>query len=834
MATNRYPPSLEGTIPAFYGTELSVPFSMNRAVSKDEVAAIAIKIKTVQSNKYLLSQETTNFSLDSYCSAVFDLSDIKNALNVGQYYKVQLAYRFKDNILGYFSTLGVIKYTAEPTVTIDNLSNDSGKINTHRYNYIGCYRQEKDTSEKVYSYEFNLYDSDLNLIQTSGEKLHNSYNDTELYESYDVYDIEQDLDLNTTYYLEYKVTTLNGLAIASPRYKIMQKQSIKPEIKAILVPSLNYENGYVDLKLIGEKNELGIEYSATGKYRILRASNKDNFKTWNEILKFTLYGQKPSTWLWKDFTVEQGVIYRYALQQYNDKVSSNRLESTDLLVNFEHAYLYDGERQLKIKYNPKVASFKNTLLETKTNTIGSQFPFIFRNGTVKYKEFSINGLISCRSDEEFLFVTEDSLSNYDQSFNLTDNNIVIERNFKLDVLEWLNNGKPKIFRSPGEGNYIVRLLNVSLTPNDTLGRMLHTFAATATEIGEYSYKGLEEYGFIQTADPSTKQLRWETIKLDESGIGSKNNILNYKAVGLRFEGMVPGDRLTLSFSDGTSTEIIIGATGSYEIDISAGININAIRFSGSYDNINDSLSGVRHQGILTYAFYSDIRNRFSYIEDIGIYDIVLQQYIGENNIIEDIQDVKTQIQGFYFIRATKREVNDLYEKNGIFYADQNGNRFTDFQPYMIYRVHSGNEIKYYDPVNKLKYDNYEPYLYVNDEDFSHYMDLTETYVFATTQLQEIESLKMGNGLMLEISYQKQVVEYAVENNSNKYPKVTENKEQVNKYINLIHQALFNSLIVNEELVEKYRNEYRRYYKAYIEAVEAALKEEEAVQGDVAS
>jgi hypothetical protein len=32
-------------------------------------------------------------------------------------------------------------------------------------------------------------------------------------------------------------------------------------------------------------------------------------------------------------------------------------------------------------------------------------------------------------------------------------------------MNWLNNGKPKLFRSPSEGNYIVRLMSVSLTPN---------------------------------------------------------------------------------------------------------------------------------------------------------------------------------------------------------------------------------------------------------------------------------------------------------------------------------------------------------------------------------
>jgi len=37
-----------------------------------------------------------------------------------------------------------------------------------------------------------------------------------------------------------------------------------------------------------------------------------------------------------------------------------------------------------------------------------------------------------------------------------------ERYFKLKVLDWLTNGEVKLFRSPGEGNYLVRILNVSM------------------------------------------------------------------------------------------------------------------------------------------------------------------------------------------------------------------------------------------------------------------------------------------------------------------------------------------------------------------------------------
>nr|DAZ72814.1 MAG TPA: hypothetical protein [Caudoviricetes sp.] len=57
-------------------------------------------------------------------------------------------------------------------------------------------------------------------------------------------------------------------------------------------------------------------------------------------------------------------------------------------------FLTDGEKQLKIKYEPKVSSFKDTILESKTDTIGGQYPFFFRNGQVRYKEIPISGLIS--------------------------------------------------------------------------------------------------------------------------------------------------------------------------------------------------------------------------------------------------------------------------------------------------------------------------------------------------------------------------------------------------------------------------------------------------------
>ena len=57
--------------------------------------------------------------------------------------------------------------------------------------------------------------------------------------------------------------------------------------------------------------------------------------------------------------------------------------------------------------------------------------------------------------------------------DLTSDNIRAERIFKTEVLSWLENGEPKLFRSPTEGNFLVRLMSVSLSPVQGLGRLLH-------------------------------------------------------------------------------------------------------------------------------------------------------------------------------------------------------------------------------------------------------------------------------------------------------------------------------------------------------------------------
>jgi len=73
----------------------------------------------------------------------------------------------------------------------------------------------------------------------------------------------------------------------------------------------------------------------------------------------------------------------------------------------------------------------------------------------------------------------------------------------------LNNGKVKLFKSPAEGNYLVRLMDNSLAPNNTIGRMLHTANGTAYEAAELNHANLIKYGILE--DSATKEID-NTIK----------------------------------------------------------------------------------------------------------------------------------------------------------------------------------------------------------------------------------------------------------------------------------------------------------------------------------
>lgn len=908
MPTRLYPPQIAGTLPAFYKSydsttgvlkesSITIPFTSSALVSSADFIGFYLRLKTSSTNTYLFPPIYSK-NYDSKNSTVtFTLTADQSALlNEGQYYKVQIAYvsqyvesettdidddgniitnSVMKKLTGYYSTVGVIKCVQEPKISIQGYSIDS--INLFNNELFGVYELSSnlDQTEKVYSYNFSFYLEDGDLYYSTGELLHNNANDSEYGLSIDSVVLSSFIKTSEIYKLVYTVTTINGLVISSPTYRVTAETLLAPSKNLSILPTANSETGSIKINfkglektvkientvkelkrkevyynyskslisqikqkinqdreyngeqttnlkyllemsskesmtrflttlqkllrdnagliselcgissgllmslvdmstgytkllsqyiisvtepktvekdfqsindeflknttnyiltttgdyknlnqilqtrlnsyvgylfssiatdetdfdavvtdqnlinlvqsvitLAGLSEELAIEYMSIlgytanivateeksedtyfGQYILVRASEEDDYRSWLELKRFKLENIRPSTVDYVDYTVKQGVKYIYGIIQYNlFGIYSARIESEPISVDFEDIFLYDGERVLKIKFNPKVSSFKSTILEQKTNTIGNKYPFIFRNGNVNYKEFPISGLISYQMDNELLFYNreiEEYIRDYTLDFksltakeriekqeefltkmdkvlinpcDLVEENIHKERDFKIEVLNWLNDGKPKLFKSGPEGNFIVRIMNISLSPTDSLGRMLHSFTGQCAEIAEFNYNNLLRYGFIKADIVSKYVSLWKTYYLNEYQPGKDIELLfdsgiNYFAV----EDLKPGSSIFLTYGDTidqTEDEIVIGITGAYRYENSSRI-ISKIRIPNSKYNHPVGILECQYQGLR----YSD----FDAITSVSLKTIISNQYIGVDPILENIK-----------------------------------------------------------------------------------------------------------------------------------------------------------------------------------------------------
>lgn len=695
-----YRPLINSILPAFTGDTIVVPFGLNAAVGPLDFVGLTMQMRVAATNsvKFADLRSTTvehDLKTDKW-QATFKLTAEQLAqLKVKSFYVVQIAFVNSQQQIGYYSDVSSIKYTSQPIFGIRYLTANN---NLHRATYTGFYEQTEDINEKVYSYRFNLYDAANALIETSGDLIHNYQNASSQTLVEDQWTPQTNLINNKWYFVEYQVTTINNLQLVSPKYRIIQSEGFNIPEGVELSAILNSENAYVDLNII--TNSL-----VNNTYLIKRSTD---LKEWNTLGEVEL-NTSTNLNIWKDFTIEHGVTYYYALQMKNQyEIYSNLLYNKEgpITCAFEHMFLFDGEKQLKIAYNPKVGSFKTTLQENKMDTIGGQFPYFFRNGNIKYKEFPISGLLSLISDDEGLFmprevqkVAKRTCTPQNQAdigviiseadTQLTDKNIYRERQFKLAALEWLNNGKPKLFKSSTEGNYIVRLMNISLAPNETLGRMLHTFNSTAYEIAEYNSAALNNYGFwgkkvVRNLQQEQNKLIIEAMFLNDV-LSTGSYVFNQPIYYLSFENQY-FNNLVLQLTDVLGNHTIIdirNSTGSYNVYIETPlekvtyvkgiIDANAQMIYGSY-SVQETTEQTAVRNII--------------VQDMA------RQYIGATNIYNNIVEQDGELKYVYFIRLIERPVVELYTNDfGNLYFDVDLTQpFAKNNSFDIYKI--GNEYVY--------------------------------------------------------------------------------------------------------------------------------------------
>lgn len=435
---------------------------------------------------------------------------------------------------GLSSKTNRISYVSSFEELTGYLGFETGSTDTTEYLY----------SYRVRIYE----NSDLNLenlietqpLEDTGQIMAASYNPNQFsllftydFNTGDVYRIVFDYITSNNY---TKTQEFSFMIIESKATSVIENYIDWDNGGIELIP--NYEKGCIQLHI-----KFARPYS--GKIVIRRADGRSNYKYLEDLYFDSITIRKNEQnyikeYFYEDYTVESGMLYRYVIQDRDSlenrgkKVYCNQKITNDennvigyvpVMVELDDMFISNYGNTLKIKFDPTVDSYQPVVMDNKVETIGSKYPFMKRGAAVNYKTFSIGGTISWEGDifedianndltsllqhsknESFDFpsydvdfarhlfagigelFTSDAVAN--EYRNLKGDNynnhqdFTIERLFREAVLEYLTDGEVKLFRSPSEGNILIKLTDVSLSPKQELGRLLYTLSATATEIDE--------------------------------------------------------------------------------------------------------------------------------------------------------------------------------------------------------------------------------------------------------------------------------------------------------------------------------------------------------------
>lgn len=240
------------------------------------------------------------------------------------------------------------------------------------------------------------------------------------------------------------------------------------EGKLIALP-YNHD-GYIDLIL---------ETSATGTIEITFLRRKAGEEDYLTLCSKTIE-TSDSTGIvtsWLDYSAESGIAYDYACTvNGGEQIDAGEAATLDL----EDIFLCSNGQVLKIKFNPTISGFKRNYKESFVETLGARYPFSRRSGAVDYCSFTLGGLISLEgSGARPLIELDPALDDFTR-----------ERQFREAVMNFLHKNNIKLFKSATEGNLLVKLTNVSFTPEQKLGRMIYSFSCTATEMMEPSVENI--------------------------------------------------------------------------------------------------------------------------------------------------------------------------------------------------------------------------------------------------------------------------------------------------------------------------------------------------------
>lgn len=545
LSNNLYPPIFKKSyVPAFVGS-CEIYFSISAYNSQNDINTQCIQVsiqnqKTNQSvlnkNKYPSGIMITKLKInkdiktENKYNIVISNDDIENGFQYNQYYKVQIrfaesgvktpkptsiivnkktinSYRIDgwiNNNLSRFSqwsTVVLIKAVSTPEIKLKYFESDSiVTMTTSDLTILGTVVNDTKDYELLKSYKILIYDTQDVLLEESENILFDSSNKIE-------YNCKYNFKSQHYYKLCVQILTKN-LYFTQQFFNFYVSYSFYGNFGGQIEANINNDIGCA---IVTIKNN---EFSQLGTNIVIRrTSNKDNFKYWEDVFTTPV---KPNTILdlvWRDYTIESGVWYKYSVVTRNkNNIRSNPVQiKYPIMGNFEDIFLTTKNQQLKIRFDPQINNFSTVVSESLTETLGSKYPFIRRNSVVNYRTFSLSGTISYFIDisQNLMHASlEESYGDYAylyNDYNQKNNinmfkDIIQQRNFREKVLTFLYSNDVKLYKSATQGNLLVKLMNITLTPNNDLSRQIYTFNCTVYEIDNFNYQNCIKYGIQEQGE----------------------------------------------------------------------------------------------------------------------------------------------------------------------------------------------------------------------------------------------------------------------------------------------------------------------------------------------
>ena len=707
---NLYPPVVDTYMPAFLvgssdiqKNTCRVYFSISLYNSLNDIKNAQVTVANQNTNLSVLNKskypceimltdiktDLTRVSDDKYYIEI-KTSDIEEGFQINQYYKVQIRFTaagaadvsldtpqaidswLAANLSNFseWSTVCLIRGISVPSLSVSgfDISADTTLWSLNNVDVVGklTYADSTET-DTLKSYQIKLYDINNQLLSDSGVIYSNAYANINEFN----YTFEYAFNEGESYYFTFEYETAN-MYTESNTYEFMVVQEGADKLEATLTAALDNVNGCIALHI---ESDIGQE-SFIGNITIRRTSSESNFTIWEDVHTESFEENSKLDYTWYDYTIKSGVYYKYIAQRRSsigNRGVAIHAKGEPFMMLFDDMYLTGGDGQLNIRFDPSLNSFKRTVSESRTDTIGSKYPYIKRNGYIEYRQFPIGGTITHLMDPSHLItsreeVFKDSLDNYtefnkDKNIRIDDfNDWTYEREFREKVMDFLYANKVRLFRSATEGNILVKIMDINFTPNSTLGRRIYSFTATAYEVDAATIKNYDKYGI--------------------SPLGTYDTLLQFASdyVG-QYNEIIPANTEALSLIQKKYEKY---AKENYKIAIQ---NLDFLRLEfesdpylikegedGPYvvDDLGDDKENP-DSAILGYLAY--VNNKPIIINPEGIYELK-----GENVEITSLSfPVDTQVNLEYHINLQQAEDTSKVFQTSSFYR-RVGQRWGTFKP----------------------------------------------------------------------------------------------------------------------------------------------------------